>query len=329
VERLVRRFIERGPVEFVYEAGPCGFELQRQLTGLNQRCVVIAPSLIPVRPGDRVKTDRRDAEKLARLYRAGELTPIHIPTEGWEAARDLVRSREDALEDWLRARNRLNKFLLRQGLVFRETRTWGIKHRDWRNSLRFDLPAHQLAFEAYRRTFDEAELRLKALNEQLEDLAQRDPFRIPVQYLRTLKGVNTLIALTLVVETQEFRRFPSAPAFMSYSGLVSSERSSGASTRRGSITKAGNAHIRRVLVEAAWCCRFGQAVSRELTARRTPCPIEVVNIARRAQTRLGRKFQRLIHRGKTTNKAVVAVARELAGFVWAIGQHFPVIEAAA
>jgi transposase len=201
VERLVRRFIERGPVEFVYEAGPCGFELQRQLTGLNQRCVVIAPSLIPVRPGDRVKTDRRDAEKLARLYRAGELTPIHIPTEGWEAARDLVRSREDALEDWLRARNRLNKFLLRQGLVFRETRTWGIKHRDWRNSLRFDLPAHQLAFEAYRRTFDEAELRLKALNEQLEDLAQRDPFRIPVQYLRTLKGVNTLIALTVKTAT--------------------------------------------------------------------------------------------------------------------------------
>jgi transposase len=325
VERLARRLAGKGPAEFVYEAGPCGFEAQRQLTRLGQRCVVIAPGLIPVRPGDRVKTDRRDAEKLASLYRSGELTAIHIPSEEWEAARDLVRSREVALADWLRARHRLGKFLLRQGRVFGKTRTWGVKHREWLVSLKFEWPASQQTFEAYRRNYDEAEARLKALNEQLQELADQAPYRTPVRYLRCLKGVNTLSALTTVVETQEFRRFSKAAGFMSYTGLVSSEHSSGASTRRSSITKVGNAHLRRVLVEAAWCCRHGQGVSVDLARRPEGCPDEVVQIARKAQSRLCRKFVRLTSRGKLAPVAVVAVARELelAGFVWAIAQHFP------
>ena len=327
VEKLIRRLTQKGPAEFVYEAGPCGYAMQRHLTQMGHHCVVIAPGLIPVRPGDRVKTDRRDAEKLAKLYRAGELTPIHIPTQRWEGARDLVRSREDALVDWLRARNRLGKFLLRQGRVFRETRTWGVKHREWLVSQRFDWPEHQQAFDAHRRSFDESETRLKALNEQLQELAQKDPYRLPVQYLRALKGVNTLGALTLVVETQEFRRFLTAPAFMSYSGLVCSEHSSAGRIRRGSITKVGNAHVRRVLVEAAWCCRHGQGVSVDLAARRAACPVEVVQIARKAQSRLCRKFLRMLSRNKKATTTVVAVARELAGFVWAIGQHFPAVAA--
>jgi len=323
VEKLIRRLTQRGPAEFVYEAGPCGYAVQRHLSELGQRCVVIAPGLIPVRPGDRVKTDRRDAEKLAKLYRAGELTPIHIPSMRWEGARDLVRSREDALVDWLRARNRLGKFLLRQGRVFRETKTWGFKHREWLMGQRFDWPEHQQAFDAHRRSFDESETRLKALNEQLQELSQQDPYRLPVRYLRALKGINILSALTLVVEVQEFRRFQKAPAFMSYCGLVCSEHSSAGRIRRGSITKVGNAHIRRVLVEASWCCRHGQGVSRDLAARRAACPVEVVQIARKAQSRLCRKFNRMLDRKKMATTTVVAVARELAGFVWAIAQHFP------
>jgi transposase len=309
IERLVRRVAGEGRPVFVQEAGPCGYQVHRQMTEMGKKCVVVAPGLTPVRPGDRVKTDRRDAEKLARLYRAGELTEVHVPSCAEEAARDLVRIREDALEDRLRARHRLNKFLLRQGRVYRETKAWGVAHRAWLRRQRFEWQPLQQTFES--------------LDQQVLDLAQSGAYRTAVRYLRSLKGLETLGALTLAVETLDFGRFERAPAYMSLTGLVSSERSSGGKERRGSITKAGNAHLRRILVEAAWSYRLKNTVSPQLAERRRSCPPEVIQIARKAQDRLHRKFWRLVSRGKPSQVAAVAVARELAGFVWAIAQQVP------
>lgn len=323
VERLVERLTRQGLCAFVYEAGPCGYELQRQLSGLGQVCHVIAPGLMPVRPGDRVKTDRRDARKLAQLYRAGELTCIRVPSHEEEAARDLVRVREDGLADRLRARHRLGKFLLRQGRVYRETKAWGVSHRRWLLGRRFEGEASQRSFEAYLRAVVEAEARLAVLNEQVVELAQQEPYQEPVRYLRCLKGIDTLSALTLVVEAQTFGRFDGAREFMGYTGSVPSEHSSGDRVRRGRITKTGNAHLRRILVEAAWSYRGRNRVSQALLKRRAGCPLEVVRIAQAAQDRLHRKFWRMISRNKQSQVVVVAVARELAGFVWSIARQAP------
>ncbi len=324
IGRLVKGLAATGNVVFVYEAGPCGYEVQRQIAEMGYHAAVIAPALIPVRPGDRVKTNRRDAEKLARLYRAGELTEIRVPTRAEEAARDLVRIREDFKEDRLRARHRLGKFLLRQGRDYRETKSWGVAHRAWLRAQQFTWAPWQQTFDAYLRAFEETEARLESIDKQILEVAQGDPYRIPVQYLRCLKGIDTLSAVTLMVETQDFQRFEDAPAYMSLTGMVSQEHSTGDKQWRGSITKAGNAHLRRVLVEAAWSYRHRNVISPQLAARRRGCPEAVVHIARKAQDRLHRKFWRLVSRNKPAQVAAVAVARELAGFVWAIAQHFPV-----
>lgn len=323
IEKLVNRLTRQGPAEFVYEAGPCGYQIQRQITGLGHYCAVIAPSLTPVRPGDRVKTDKRDAVNLARFYRSGDLTEIHVPTCEEEAARDLPRAREDVLKDRLRARHRLSKFLLRQGRVYRETTTWRTAHKAWLRTQKFDWPTLQQTFEANMRAHDEAEARLETLEQQTQDLAQQPAFRTAVSCLRALKGIDTLGALTLVVEVHDFRRFSKASEFMSFTGLVGSENSSGEKVQRGSITKAGNAHIRRVLVEAAWSQRYPNVMSKQLAERRKGCPEEVLKIAKKAQARLHRKFLRMTSRNKLHQVTVVAVARELAGFVWSIGQHIP------
>lgn len=323
VEKMVKRLTAGSEVVFVYEAGPCGYELQRQISKLGHKCVVIAPSMTPRRPGDRVKTDRRDAEKLARLYRAGELTEIHIPTRQEEADRDLVRAREDALSDRLRSRHRLLKFLLRQGRVYRESRFWSVAHRAWLKEQKFEWPALQQTFEANVRAVDEGEARIQTLNQQVQDLAETGSYKVPVQYLRCLKGMDTLSALTLLVETQDFKRFLKARDYMGYTGLVVSEFSSGNRVKRGSITKAGNHHIRRILGESAWSYRHSNTVSRQLAERRKGCPAEIVEIARKAQDRLHRKFQRMTHRSKLPQVVVTAVARELAGFIWSMAQHFP------
>ena len=323
LEALVRRLQPRGLLAFVYEAGPCGYEVQRQLSVLGQPCAVIAPALTPRQPGDRVKTDRRDAEKLARWYRAGELTVIRVPSRAEEAARDLVRAREDVVADRLRARHRLGKFLLRQGRVHHLAHSQGVQYRRWLKAQRFEWPALQQTFEAYVRTVEEAQGRIESLETQLQAVAQQAPYHEPVHALRCLKGIDTLSALTIVVETQNFLRFPTAAAFMSFTGLVPSEASSGERMRRGSITKTGNAHLRRVLVEAAWCNRHGQVVSRELALRRRHAAPSVLAIARKAQARLHRRYWRLVSRGKRQTVAVTAVARELAGFIWAIGQQVP------
>ena len=328
IARLVRHVDADRPVTFVYEAGPCGYELQRQIATMGHKCVIIAPSLIPTKPGDRVKTDRRDAEKLARLYRAGELTEIRIPTREEEAARDLLRTREDALSDRLRAQHRLAKFLLRQGRVFHGKKSWGVAHRRWLREQDFDhLPSRQ-THEAYLRTLEEAEARLESLTQQVLDLAGQEAFRTPVQYLQCLKGIKVLSAMTLLVEIQDYRRFAKPRRLMGFTGMVPSESTTAFDARRGRITKTGNAHVRRILVEAAWNYRRKSRLSEKLPGRRAGCPREVVQIAKKAEERLHRKYWRLLSKGKPPVKVAIAVARELAGFVWAIAQHFPMPAAA-
>lgn len=318
--KMVQRLAAKGRTEFVYEAGPCGYDTYRQITGLGQACAVIAPALMPVKPGDRVKTDRRDAEKLARYYRAGELTEIRIPEEAEEAARDLVRVREDAVKDHLRARHRLSKFLTRQGRVYREGRQWTGQHLLWMRAQRFELAHLQSSFEAYVRAYDDVDARLASLNTQIDDLAKEEPYKEVVARLRCLKGIETLSAITLAVETQDFRRFKNARTYMSFTGLVGSEFSSAEKIRRGSITKAGNAHIRRVLIESAWSYRGWNIVGVGLAQRRKGCSAEVLRLAKTAQDRLHRKFKMMAGKGKQVQTTVVAVARELAGFVWAMAQ---------
>jgi len=317
---FIGRLRSRGPLTFIYEAGPCGYQVHRDLTAQGQECVVIAPGLIPQRPGDKVKTDRRDAEKLAQLYRAGQLATVHVPTREDEADRDLVRAREDVLSERLRVRNRMFQFLLRHGLVWRETRPWSIKHRAWLKALRFDLGSQTRTFESYLRGHDEVEARLAALESEVLSLAEKDAWKAVVANLRCLKGMDTLGAVTLAVEVRDFRRFPSAREFMGYTGLVSREHSSAESVRRGRITKVGNAHVRRMLVESAWSYGQTDRTGPTLIKRREGGAPEAVSAARRAQERLCRKFRKMVGRGKSRQTAVTAIARELAGFVWHIGR---------
>lgn len=320
IRKLVERLRGRGTLQFVYEAGPCGYQVHRELTALGEQCTIIAPGMTPTKPGDRVKTDRRDAEKLASLHRARQLTAIRVPTREEEAGRDLTRARETALVDRLRSRHRVGKFLLRQGRVWVGATAWGVKHRKWLDGQHFELQFLQRTYEAYLRAMAEADARLATLSEQVEDMAQMSAYRTVVRNLRCLKGVETLTALTIAAETQELRRFESARALMGFTGMVSKEDSSGPSVRRGAITKVGNAHLRRVLVEAAWAYCRGAATGTKLRERRNGCPAAVVAIAQKAQVRLSRKYSRMVSRGKCPQKAAVAVARELTGFVWAIGQ---------
>ena len=320
--RTIIRFVERlrreGAVQCCYEAGPCGFELQRALAARGMACDVIAPALIPRRPGDRIKTDRRDASQLAILSRAEALTPIHIPTEQEEAARDLLRCREDICVDLLRARHRLSKFLLRHGRRFTLTKkAWTKRHTAWLQAQRWPLTALEQTHRAYVRAVDEAGARLHAVDTELQDLLALEPLRARVQRLRCFRGIDDLTALTIAAELGDARRFPSAPRMMAFTGLVPSEHSSGATRVRGAITKTGNAHVRRVLVESAWHYRHHPFLGRSLRLRQRGAPEAVIQHAWRAQHRLHRRYRRLAARGKSKQHIVTAVARELTGFLWA------------
>jgi len=320
VRRLVRRWPEPSRVRVCYEAGPTGYELYRQLTSLGVATTVIAPSLTPRRPGDRVKTDRRDARKLAGLFRAGELTSVRVPTPEEEAVRDLLRARQDEREDVLRARHRLSKFLLRHGRVYTEGVAWTGRHTAWLSKQRFTEPAAQRTLGHYRAELDMRLAALKLLDDELMAIAHREPFASTVARLCALRGIAELSALTIAVEVGDFRRFESAHAFMAFTGLVPSERSSGERRAQGPITKAGNAHLRRVLVEAAWHARRRPNVGPALAKRLAGQPPEVLAVATRAQRRLHDRYWRLVERRKPSNVAVVAVARELSGFCWALGR---------
>ena len=329
IRRLARR-IQReaeADVTCVYEAGPCGYELQRRLEGEGLSTQVIAPSLIPRKPGERIKTDRRDARKLAELSRAGTLTEVRPPSEQEEAVRDLCRCREAAVRDLTRARHRLSKLLLRRGLVYRSGKNWTQAHRRWLRGLSFEHKSLEIVFADYLLAIEQLEERRRALDIELESVSQQEPYRDPVGRLRCFRGIDTVSALTIVAELHEFRRFDSPRRLMGYLGLVPGEASSGEHTRRGAITKTGNRHVRRVLVEAAWHYRHRPAVGKALRQRREGQPPAVIALADRAQRRLNRRFYRLVlSRGKPPQKAVVALARELVGFVWATLYSIDAIE---
>src|SRR5262245_12208411 len=318
VRRLVRK-LEReaaGPVRVVYEAGPCGYALQRRLTTPRVSCAVIAPALMPRKPGERVKTNRRDARKLAELGRAGLLTVVHPPTPADEAVRDLARARDDAREDLQRCRHRLGKLLLRRGLHY-AGKQWTQAHRRWVDSLTWTHTAERAVVEDYQLAIDHTEARLLELDVRPAEIATEEPYREPVGWLRCFRGIDTLTAMLILAELHDFRRFGSARALMAFLGLVPGEDSSGEKHRRGRITKMGNALVRRILVEASWHYQHPAGVTRRRAGRRAGHPPRVIAIADKARQRLCRRFRRMLAANKPKPKVAVAVARELAGFIWA------------
>jgi transposase len=324
VRRLVRK-LEReapGPVRVFYEAGPCGYALQRRLTTPRVSCDVVAPALIPRKPGERVKTNRRDARKLVELGRANLLTAVRPPTPDEEAVRDLCRARDDAREDLQRCRHRLGKLLLRRGLHY-PGRNWTRGHRQWIDGLAWTHAAERAVVDDYRLAIDHTEARLRELDARLTEVAEREPYRKPVGWLRCFRGINTLSAMLILAELHDFRRFASPRALMAYLGLVPGEDSSGEKHRRGRITRTGNALVRRVLVETAWHYQHRPAIGVALARRRKGQPGRVIAIADKAQQRLCRRFRKLAAEHKPAPKIAVAIARELAGFLWAALQPAP------
>jgi len=314
IVRAVRRLGRA--VRCVYEAGPCGFGLQRALTAVGVRCEVIAPSLLPRAAGARVKTDRRDARQLAVLARAGALTPVRVPTAADEAARDLVRAREAAVRDLQQARHRLGGFLLRHGRRYRAGRRWTQGYWAWLAREVWPEAAAAQTCAVLVGAVEDAQTRLQQVTTQVTALAAAPAYREAVRRLQAYRGVDVLTALTVVVELGDPRRFTSGRQVMAYVGVVPREHSSGPTRRLGRITKTGNAHLRRVLVEAAWHARHVPRVTPQLRRRRAGLPPAVVQRADQAQRRLHARYRQLIGRGKRAPVAVTAIARELIGHLW-------------
>jgi transposase len=325
----IRKLVHKlGPVKHLracYEAGPTGYVLYWQLTQLGVGCEVIAPSLVPTKAGDRVKTDRRDAEKLARCHRAGELTAVWVPTAEQEALRDLVRAREAAKKDQLKARHRLGKFLLRHGRQRPDgIKAWTKKHREWiKSHVHFEQAALEATLADYVEEVDHVATRIVKLEKAIDEAVQQAPaeIRAVIEALQALRGVAQTTAASIVSELGCLSRFPTAPDLMGYSGLVPSEYTTGNRVQRGGITKTGNGHLRRVLVEAAWAYQHRPNVIGYLLRRQKNLAIsdEVKAIAWKAQQRLHKRYKTMAGRGKNKNQIVVALGRELLGFIWAIG----------
>lgn len=321
VDRALRKIIAQGgEMHVVYEAGPCGYALYRHLAAKGIDCTVVAPSRIPKRAGDRVKTDRRDAEMLARLHRAGELEAVYVPRAEDEAVRDLTRAREDAKGAQTRARHQLKAFLLRNGIGYAGKTAWTPAHVRWLASVKLREPVQQIVFQEYVAAVTAAGERLARLEASLRETVVRWRLYPVVQALQTLRGVQLVIAATLVAEIGDIGRFDHPRQLMAYLGLVPSEYSSGQSTHRGAITKCGNSHARRMLTEAAWSYRLPARITPIIAKRQDGQSREVRDIAWKAQVRLCGRYRLLRARGKEPNKVVIAVARELAGFVWAIAR---------
>ena len=313
-----------GPVHFCYEAGVCGFTLKRRMEALGGRCSVIAPSLVPTARGDRIKTDRRDAKKLLGQFMAGTLTEVYPPSVEQEAARELTRCRQSVQEDLKRSRHRLIKFLTRHGYIYHDGRHWTQKHDRWLLSLAFDQTDLREVFDLYYAQVQHDQQRLASLDKQVAALAEREDYREIVGLLRCFKGIETLTAVTLMTELFAFGRFDSPRQLMGYLGLVPSEHSSGERRRPGAITKAGNGRLRRLLVESAWHARHRPRVGKGLQSRRQDQPPWAIDLADRAMGRLHKRYWRLMERGKNPNVVVVALARELAGFLWAMVRDYQV-----
>lgn len=322
VRRLIGKLGKAEQLRVCYEAGPTGYVLYWQLSELGVKCEVVAPTLVPVKAGDRVKTDRRDAEKLARCYRAGDLTAVWVPDAAHEALRDLMRARLAAKRDQLRARHRLGKFLLRQGRRVPEgTTAWTSRYLGWVKQQRFEHAAQQATLVDYLHEVEHAAERIVRLEHSIDAAVQclSATQQGVIAGLQCLRGVAKVSAVTLLSELGELSRFRTARQLMGYAGMVSREHSSGASVRRGSISKAGNAHLRRIVTEAAWSYRHRPLLGSALRGRQTGASETVKAIAWRAQHRLYGRYRALLAKGKAKQKVITALARELLGFIWAIG----------
>ena len=318
---LLKRLRRLGRVKCCYEAGPTGFGLHRDLTAAGIECIVVAPSLVPTRAGDRVKTDRRDAMKLARFLRSGDLTEVHVPDPETEAIRDLERARDAAKRAERVARQQLGKFLLRHSRRYPGKTAWTTKHLDWARAQRFEHEAQQRVLEDYLKAVEDLGERVGRLTQSIKDLVESWTLGPLVKALQALRGVSVVSATVLAAELGDLARFETAPQLMGYLGLVPSERSSGETRQQGKITRAGNGYARRILVEAAWAYRFRARKSEAIRGRSRGVSEEVQRIAWRAQERLCARYRKLTGRGKNKNRVVVAIARELAGFIWAIGRQ--------
>ncbi len=326
IKKMVKKIKKQAPaqVEFCYEAGVCGFTLKRRIETLGCKCEVIAPSLTPIKPGDHIKTDRRDALKLLMMFKAGLLTEVHAPTPQQEAARELTRCRQTAQENLKRARHHLLKFLTRHGYVYADGNHWTLKHFAWLRSLEFDNPLLLDVFDNYFTQINHCLQRLGSLDKHVKKLAESSCYKEIVGFLRCFHGIETLTAITVITEIFDFGRFSSPGQLMSYLGLTCSEDSSGQKQRKGSITKAGNKRVRRLLVETSWHYRHPCKLSKALKTRRKNQPQWAIDIADRAGQRLRKRYRHLTDNGKMPCKATVAVARELAGFIWSVFNEYQI-----
>jgi len=326
IRKMVNKIKKQAPadVRFCYEAGVCGFTLKRRIEALDCKCAVIAPSLTPIKPGDRIKTDRRDAKKLLAMFKAGLLTKVYAPDQKQEAARELTRCRQTAQENLKRIRHQLLKFIVRHGYVYTNGKHWTQRHLRWLCSLEFDeQPLLRDVFDNYFTQMQHCIQRLASLDKEVEKLAESETYKEVVGLLRCFHGIDTLTAITIITEIFDFGRFSSPGELMSYLGLTCSESSTGEKEHKGSITKAGNKRVRRLLIETAWHYRHPYiARSKTLRQRRKDQPQWVIDIADRAGQRLRKRYWYLINRGKMPCKATVAVARELAGFIWSVFKEY-------
>ena len=324
ISKMVRKILKKAPgeVQFCYEAGVCGFDLKRKIESSGCKCSVIAPSLIPVKPGEHIKTDRRDAVKLLAMFEAGLLTEVHAPDSQQEAARELTRLHQTARENLMRIHHQLLKFLTRHGYIYTEGDNWTLKHLRWLRSLEFAEPLLQEVFDSYFTEMQHCMQRLDSLAKQVDRLAESEPYKEVVGLLRCFHGIETLTAISIITEVFDFGRFSSPRDLMSYLGLTPSESSSGDKQKKGPITKSGNKRVRRLLVEVSWHYRHPYHISKTLKRRRNNQPQWVIDIANRAGHRLRKRYWYLIKRGKMQCKVTTAIARELAGFIWSVFREY-------
>jgi len=325
IDKLIRKLLSKCPnLVFVYEAGPCGYWLYRYLTKKKQVCHVIAPSLTPKKSGDRVKTDRRDAVELARLMRSGDLTSVYVPGIEDEAIRDLSRAREDAMKDLKSCKHRLKAFLLRLDIRYEGRAGWRPAHMRWLAKVVCPTPAQQIVFQEYVRAVSEEVERVERIEAELCDQVAEWRLYPVVQAIQAMRGISFIVATTVIAELGDITRFDNPRQLMSYLGLTPSEYTTGSRRRLGGISKAGNAHARRVLVEGAWSYRFPAKVSAHLQKRIEKAPKVAQEISWKAQVRLCKRYRRLQARGLHANKTTVAIAREMAAFIWDIARQVPV-----
>ena len=324
ISKMVKKVMKKAPgeIKFCYEAGVCGFDLKRKIESLGCKCSVIAPSLTPVKPGERIKTDRRDALKLVQMFEAGLLTEVYAPEPEQEAARELTRLHQTSRENLMRIHHQLLKFLTRHGYIYHEGDHWTQKHLRWLRSLEFEESVLKEVFDSYFTEMQHCMQRQESISRQVEQLADCEPYKEIVGLLKCFHGIKTLTAISIITEIFNFGRFANPRDLMSYLGLTPSESSSGEKQKKGSITKSGNKRVRRLLAEVSWHYRHPYHISRELKLRRNEQPQWAIDIADRAGVRLRKRYWYLVNHGKMPCKAITAVARELVGFIWSVMREY-------